>query len=120
MAEQTTIQSTAVVTATTSKQFTLNLNDFWRGLVQAIGAPALVFLYEAINTGGFNDIDWQGLIKVSAGALIIYLGRNFFEKGKTVVEIVPPAGQLTTQDVVKIKDTVNIEQEKQQDKGGGK
>jgi len=82
MAEQTTIpsQQNAVVTATTSKQFTWNLRDLARGGMVAAFSSVLMFLYSwSTSDLGLSDIDWQGLIKTTVAAFMAYMIKNLIE-----------------------------------------
>ena len=87
---------------TSSKRFTLNGNDFVKGLIMAVGGAAVTLLLDSLNAGSF-DFDWK---KILAGALtagLTYLAKNFFDKPKVVVTDVSDAT------IDKVKDgTANV------------
>lgn len=93
----------------TSKQFQLNIRDFFNGAIMAIGAPVLTVLYDAINDGGFRTINWEMIAKVAASSFIIYLLKNFVEKTKTVIVTNPQDAQLTVENLKKIKEETNTQ-----------
>lgn len=66
-----------------SKKFTLQLSDFWRGLLLAVISPVLVFVQEWLT--GTHDMDWRLVAKIAVGALVGYLLKNFaFEPPKVI------------------------------------
>lgn len=55
----------------------LNLSDFQKGLITAVIAAVISFLYTFINAGGdIFMIDWMEVLKFALGAGIAYLSKN--------------------------------------------
>lgn len=76
---------TTLSPVTTSKQFSLKLNDFWKGLIMAVGTPVASILLLALQAGSF-DFDWKTIGTVAAAALLTYLMKNFFTPSAVVVK----------------------------------
>jgi len=72
-------------TTTTSKQYSLKLNDFWKGLIMAVGTPVIAIMLLALQAGSF-DFDWKTIGTVAASALLTYIGKNFFTAPSIVVK----------------------------------
>jgi hypothetical protein len=70
---------------TTSKQFSLKLNDFWKGLLMAVGTPVIAIMLAALQAGSFN-FDWKAIGTVAAASLLMYLSKNFFSPSQIVVK----------------------------------
>lgn len=77
-------------TVVTSKKFTLNLSDWWKGLIMAVGAPVIAIIQQSLNAGSFT-VNWKTVFTVSLSAALIYLGKNFFDKPRIVVTDAPAA-----------------------------
>lgn len=75
-------------TTTTSKQFTLNINDWWKGLIMAVGGAVFQIIVDTINSGSLT-FDWAAIGKTALGAIIVYLGKNFFTPSSIVVKDAP-------------------------------
>jgi hypothetical protein len=73
---------------TTSKQFTLNVSDFWKGLIMAVGGAVFQVILDTINSGSLT-FDWPAIGKTALGAIIVYLSKNFFTPSKIVVSDAP-------------------------------
>jgi hypothetical protein len=71
-------------TKVTSKQFSLSLNDFWKGLLMAVGSPIIAIIIQSLNAGSLT-INWKTIATVGLSALLMYLSKNFFDKPKLVV-----------------------------------
>lgn len=71
-------------TAVSSKQFTLSLNDFWKGLIMAVGGAVVRIIYDVINSGTWV-FDWKAIGVAALGAALAYLAKNFFDKPKVVL-----------------------------------
>ena len=88
---------------TSSKRFTLNLNDFWKGLIITIGGSVITIALDSLNAGSL-EFDWK---KIAIGGLtagLSYLAKNFFDKPKVVVTDVSDAT------IDKVKDgTANVD-----------
>ena len=68
----------------TSKQFSLSLNDFWKGLLIAIGSPVITILIQSLNTGELT-FNWKAIATTGLSAGLMYLAKNFFDKPKVVI-----------------------------------
>jgi hypothetical protein len=96
--------TTPVVTST-SKMFNINLGDFLKGLIMAVGGAVLTVIENSIEAGNFT-FNWPNVWHVAVGALVVYLVKNLFTPGKTVISgmqpgdtttiTVPPPGTSTT------------------------
>ena len=75
-------------TTTTSKQFTLNVSDFWKGLIMAVGGAVFQIIVDTINSGSLT-FDWAAIGKTALGAIVVYLGKNFFTPSAIVVKDAP-------------------------------
>jgi len=69
---------------TSSKRFTLNLNDFWKGLIVAALSPIFPIILDSLNAGNLT-FDWKHIYTAAIGGLVAYLTKNFFDKPKIVV-----------------------------------
>ena len=74
---------------TSSKRFTLNLNDFWKGLLVAVGGAIFQVVWDTVNSGSL-EFDWIAIGRTALLAGLSYLGKNFFDKPKIVVTDVKP------------------------------
>lgn len=68
----------------TSEQFSLNWRDLGRGALIAVISAVLTSVYEAIETGGLETIQWKTVLTVAVGALVAYLIKNFVDPTRTV------------------------------------
>lgn len=75
-------------TVTTSKRFTLNLSDWWKGLIMAVGGAVFQIIADTIQSGSLI-FDWPAIGRAALGALVVYLGKNFFTPSAIVVKDVP-------------------------------
>lgn len=71
-------------TAVSSKQFSLNLNDWWKGLIMAILTPVFAIIMDSINQGQLN-FNWKIIAGAALSGLLAYLAKNFFDKPKVVL-----------------------------------
>lgn len=76
---------TQTVVKETAGQFNLNFRDLALGAIVAAGSAASIAIYDAFQSGGIDAIDWKVILQVAIGALIGYLGKNFFTKQKTII-----------------------------------
>ena len=60
-----------------SKRFTLNLSDFWKGLVLAALVAVLTAIKEMITAGGIVGIDWILVSNLTIISVIAYLLKQF-------------------------------------------
>jgi hypothetical protein len=58
-----------------SNLFSLNLNDFWKGLIVTVLMAVLTTTYEVIGAGSLA-INWQSVLIAGLGAGIAYLIKN--------------------------------------------
>jgi hypothetical protein len=72
-------------TTVTSKQFSLKLNDFWKGLIMAVGTPIAAIMLLALQAGSF-DFDWKTIGTVGAAALLTYLVKNLLTPSAIVIK----------------------------------
>lgn len=79
----------------TSKQFTLSLNDFWKGLIVAILSPIVPILMESLNAHTWV-FDWNVIGTTALSAAVAYLLKNFLSTSTTVITGVPAPGNTTT------------------------
>lgn len=69
-------------TAVSSRQFSLNLNDWWKGLIMAVLGAIIGLIQGMIETGEF---DLNKIWRAAAIAIVAYLVKNFFDKPKVVL-----------------------------------
>ena len=63
-----------------SKLFSLQAQDFVKGLIIAIFAPVVIYLgqvLQAATTGGTFLVDWGMLVKLGLSAGIAYIVKNY-------------------------------------------
>ena len=72
-------------TVVTSKRFSLNLNDWWKGLIMAVAAPTVAVIIDSISDGNFN-IDWSLVWKTALGAFLAYITKNLFTGPAVVIK----------------------------------
>lgn len=71
-------------TVVSSRQFTLNLNDFWKGFLVAVGGAVFQVIWDTINAGSL-DFDLAAIGRTALLAMLGYLGKNLFDKPKVVI-----------------------------------
>ena len=64
-----------------SNLFTLNWNDFGKGLLMAILTPVLVLVQQSIDAGGLV-FNWKALGIAAVAGGVGYLVKNFFTPAK--------------------------------------
>ncbi|HEV3223936.1 MAG TPA: hypothetical protein VGZ90_13700 [Puia sp.] len=74
--------------ATTSKKFSLVLNDFWKGLIVATLTTPITALYTSLQAGKFT-IDWKQEGAMAVIGLLGYLIKNFLTPAQTVITGIP-------------------------------
>lgn len=74
----------AIQTVTTSKQFTLNLNDWWKGLLVAIITPVITIVMTSLQAGSLV-FNWVAIGTTALAALLAYVTKNLFTPGKIMV-----------------------------------
>ena len=75
---------TTLKTITTSKKFSLQLNDFWKGLIVAAISPIIPIAMESLNAGSFV-INWKVIGTTALSSGLAYLAKNFFTPAQTVI-----------------------------------
>lgn len=86
----------ALKVETTSKRFSIKLNDFWKGLIVATLTTPLTLIYTNLGTSTPFAINWQAEGAVALIGLIGYLLKNFGSGPQTTITGVPAPGQTTT------------------------
>lgn len=69
---------------TSSKQFTLNLNDFWKGLIMAVLVPVVTIITQSLEAGTLT-FNWKAIGIAAIAGFMGYLTKNFFDKPKIVM-----------------------------------
>ncbi len=69
---------------TSSKRFTLNGNDFIKGLIVAALSPIVPIIMDSLNSGSLT-FDWKHIATAALGGLVAYITKNFFDKPKVVI-----------------------------------
>lgn len=72
-----------------SSQWSLNKRDWIIGLLMTALAPVIISLYETLMAWLSYQpvvIDWRDLAKTGIAAGVAYIGKNFFDKGKIVID----------------------------------
>lgn len=78
----------ADTTITTSKMFSLNLNDFWKGLIMAVAVPAVTIITESLNKGVLT-FDWKAIGIGALSGFVGYLAKNFLTPSQTIIKPAP-------------------------------
>lgn len=71
-------------TTVTSKQFSLNMSDFVKGIIVAVIVPVLTTLMNLLTSGEL--INWSAIWKLAVASFIGYLLKNFFTPSAIVVK----------------------------------
>lgn len=79
----------------TSKQFSLALNDFWKGLLVATLTAPITIILNSLQAGSIT-IDWKNIGVVALSGLLGYLVKNFLTPAQTVITGAPTVGTTTT------------------------
>ncbi len=79
----------------------LNLQDFLKGLIVAVGGAVFAVIQSSISAGGFT-IDWTNVWHIALGAFIAYIGKNFFTPTPTVVQIDPTKTSVIDKDTKQV------------------
>ena len=59
-----------------SNFFTLNWSDFGKGIVVAVMTSVLTYVYQAVETGDFTQIEWKVVGTTAALSAVGYLFKN--------------------------------------------
>lgn len=76
---------TQPVVKQTAGLFGLNVRDLALGAIVSVGSAVVTVIYDAIQQGGFEAINWKVVLQVAVSAFIAYLGKNFLTPQKTIV-----------------------------------
>jgi hypothetical protein len=88
-------KSMALQVVTTSKKFSLQLNDFWKGLIVATITAPITIIMNSLQAGTLT-FDWKNIGIVAATGLLGYLVKNFLTPAQTVVTGTPAPDATTT------------------------
>lgn len=69
----------------TSKKYTLNWRDAGKGLIVAVGSAVIAACQTALDPNTLN-FNWRYVIGSGIAGAFAYLGKNFFESSKIVIE----------------------------------
>lgn len=84
-----------------STKFSLSLNDFWKGLIIAVGTAIFPIIMQSINANQLT-FDWKLIATTGIGAFLTYLAKNYFtDDTKAAVKT------LAKQDVTMIDNSTN-------------
>ena len=84
-----------------STKFSLSLNDFWKGLIVAVGTAIFPIIMQSINANQLT-FDWKLIATTGIGAFLTYLAKNYFtDDTKAAVKT------LAKQDVTMIDNSTN-------------
>ena len=61
-----------------SEMFKINLQDFTKGLVTAVLSAVLLVIYEALQNGGLEAVDWKLVQQVAVMSGLGYVLKNYF------------------------------------------
>lgn len=78
----------AQITTTTSKIFTLNLSDVWKGLLVAVITPVITVIISSLNAGSLT-FDWKAIAITALTAGLAYVVKNFLTPSLIVVHDAP-------------------------------
>lgn len=74
----------SITTVTTSARFSLNLNDWWKGLIVAVFTPIVTIILTSIQAGNLV-FDWKAIGFTAIAALLAYVMKNFLDPAKIVI-----------------------------------
>lgn len=69
-----------------SDLFSLNTQDWIKGLIMSIGGAVFAIIQSSIEVGVFN-FNWTNIWHVALGAGVAYIGKQFLTGHPTVIEI---------------------------------
>ena len=69
----------------TSNLFSLNLHDFAKGLIVAVGTAVFALVAESVQNGHFT-FDFTAIWHTAVAAVVAYLAKNFFTPAKSVTQ----------------------------------
>jgi hypothetical protein len=70
---------------TLSKKYSLQLSDFWKGALLAVGAAVLTVVQQSLEAGNLK-FNWSLISTTAISAFVAYLVKNgVFEPAKTTI-----------------------------------
>lgn len=69
---------------TVSKQFSLNLSDWWKGLLMAVIVPVIAIISDSISKGVLT-FNWHLILIAALGGGLGYLTKNLLTPTKVTV-----------------------------------
>ncbi len=75
-------------TTTTSKQFTLNISDVWKGLIVSVLSSVITIVVNTLQQGSLT-FDWKAIGITALTTGLAYIMKNFFTVSKIVVKDAP-------------------------------
>lgn len=87
---------TPIPTTVTSKQFSLNIKDFLKGLLVAVIGAALTAIQTSISAGTIV-FNWKEIGAVALTAGVAYLLKNFFTPAQVIISPPPVTPDTTVQ-----------------------
>jgi hypothetical protein len=69
-----------------SELFSLNAQDFFKGLIVAIGGAVFAVIQSSLTASTFT-LDWTNIWHIALGAGLSYLGKQFFTGTPTAIEV---------------------------------
>lgn len=64
-----------------STLYRLNINDFLKGIIIAVGTPVLLIVQQTLDSGQLS-FNWKQISMAAIGGFITYLSKNFFSGNK--------------------------------------
>ncbi len=75
-------------TTVTSKQFTLNISDVWKGLIVAVLSSVVTIVVNTLNAGSLT-FDWKAIGIAALTSGLAYIVKNFLTPSQIVVKDSP-------------------------------
>jgi hypothetical protein len=83
------IKYMALQTVTTSKRWSLTLNDWWKGLLVAVLTPIVTIIMTSLQAGSLV-FNWVAIGTTALAALLAYVMKNLASPAKIVVSGASP------------------------------
>lgn len=83
-----------------SKQFTLNLRDFVKGLFMAVLAAVITLIYDSASAGSL-DFDWKKIGATAIATACAYFIKQFTDKNKIITVVGSDASVTDTERQIK-------------------
>lgn len=95
----------AQITSTTSRQFTLKLNDATKGLIVAVITPVITIAINSLNEG-LLTFNWKNIGVTALTAFLAYILKNFLSPAQVVISDQAAVKSIKDGDsIVKLVDT---------------